>query len=144
MEVVGFIIWPLHPPEERTPGTHWQEGWVGPRDSLKILEKGKNVVNLDPADLQTLNRPACSIMTRPAVLFWLLLVVRYMHNLFSVHQVNIVHGTDHSSWLHFLHNAYGYCSCQQPYSTQYLHPVRCPSSSRVWNLFSLQTFHLSC
>jgi len=70
---------------------------VGPRDSLNILEKGENVVNLDPADHQTLDQPACSIMTRPAVLLWLLLVVRYMHNLFSMHQVNIVHGTEHSS-----------------------------------------------
>jgi hypothetical protein len=63
---------------------------------MNILEKGKNVVNIDPADQQTLDHPSCSIMTRPAALFRLLLVVRYVHNVFSMHQVNIVHYTEHS------------------------------------------------
>lgn len=69
---------------------------MGPRDGLNILEKGKNVVNLSPPDHRTLDYPACSIMTRPAVLSQLLLVERNMHNLVSMHCINIVHGTVHS------------------------------------------------
>jgi hypothetical protein len=70
---------------------------VGPRDGPNILEKGKNVVNLNPPDHQTLDHPACSVMTRPAVLSQLLLVERNMQNLVSMHQINIVHGTVHSA-----------------------------------------------
>jgi hypothetical protein len=40
-------------PGERTPGTHWIEGWVGPRSSLDDVEK-KIFLTLPGLELQPL------------------------------------------------------------------------------------------
>jgi hypothetical protein len=46
-------------PEERTPGTYWVGGWVGPRAGLDDLEKRKFLTQ-PGFELQPLSRPARS------------------------------------------------------------------------------------
>jgi hypothetical protein len=46
-------------PGERAPGTHWIEGWVGPRASLDDVEKRKFLA-LPGLELRPLGRPARS------------------------------------------------------------------------------------
>jgi hypothetical protein len=38
--VVNVMPWPHFTPRERTPGTHWIGGWVGPRASLDTEARG--------------------------------------------------------------------------------------------------------
>jgi hypothetical protein len=45
-------------PGERTFGTHWIGGWVGPRAGLKDVEKRK-FLTLPGLKLRALGRPAC-------------------------------------------------------------------------------------
>jgi hypothetical protein len=47
------------PPGERAPGTHWIEGWVGPRAGLEDVEKRK-FLTLAVLELQPLGCPARS------------------------------------------------------------------------------------
>jgi hypothetical protein len=56
--VVSFTPLPLYP-EERTPGTHWIGGWVGPRAGLDDMEKGK-FLTLPGLKLRPLGRQARS------------------------------------------------------------------------------------
>jgi hypothetical protein len=44
-------------PEEKAPGTHWIEGWVGPRASVDDVEKRK-FLTLPGLELVPLCRPA--------------------------------------------------------------------------------------
>jgi hypothetical protein len=46
-------------PGERAPGTHWMEGWVGPRTTLDDMEKRKFLPLLG-LKLRSLGRPVCS------------------------------------------------------------------------------------
>jgi hypothetical protein len=46
-------------PGERTPGTHWIGGWVGPRAGLDTVEKRK-LLTLPGLELRLLDRPARS------------------------------------------------------------------------------------
>jgi hypothetical protein len=39
--VVSIMPWPQFTPGERTPGTHWTRGWVGPRAGLDAEARGK-------------------------------------------------------------------------------------------------------
>jgi hypothetical protein len=49
-------------PEERTPGTHWIGGWMGPRTGLADMEKLK-FFPPPGLKLRPLGRPACSQLT---------------------------------------------------------------------------------
>jgi hypothetical protein len=54
--VVGFTHRPLYP-REKSPGTHWKGGWVGPRNGLDDVERWKTLP-LPGLELQPLGRPA--------------------------------------------------------------------------------------
>jgi hypothetical protein len=47
-------------PGERTPGTHWTAGWVGPRASLDTEARGKNLLPLPGIEPQSPGRPVRS------------------------------------------------------------------------------------
>jgi hypothetical protein len=45
---------------ERTPGTHWTGGWVGPRAGLNTEARGKILLPLPGIEPQSHGRPVCS------------------------------------------------------------------------------------
>jgi hypothetical protein len=48
------------PPGERTPGTHFTGGWVGPRAGLDTEARGKNPLPLPGIEPRSPGRPARS------------------------------------------------------------------------------------
>jgi hypothetical protein len=54
--VVSFTPRPLYP-REITPGTHWTEGWVGPRTGLNDVE-GRKILPPPGLEFRPLGRPA--------------------------------------------------------------------------------------
>jgi hypothetical protein len=51
---------PLFTPGERTPGTHWTGGWVGPRAGLDTEVRGKILSTLPGVEPRSPGRPARS------------------------------------------------------------------------------------
>jgi hypothetical protein len=64
--VVSVTPRPLFNPGERTPDTHWTEGWVDPRACLDTEVRGKTLSPLPGIEPQSLGRPA-----RSQTLYWL-------------------------------------------------------------------------
>jgi hypothetical protein len=55
--VIGFTLFSLYP-GDRVPGTHWMEGWVGPRTGLNEVERRKFLtlreIELSDLDFQSI------------------------------------------------------------------------------------------
>jgi hypothetical protein len=47
-------------PGQRTPGTHWIEGWVDPRAGLDTEARGKIILPLPTIEPPSPGRPVCS------------------------------------------------------------------------------------
>jgi hypothetical protein len=62
--VAIFMLLLLHP-EDRNPGTHGTEVWVGPKVGLDTLDKRKNLLPLQEIEPRFLGRPASSIVATP-------------------------------------------------------------------------------
>jgi hypothetical protein len=63
-------------PCERTPGTHFSGGWVGPRAGLDTEARGKILSPLPGIEPRSSGRPCCSRVTRLAALHKLSTVSR--------------------------------------------------------------------
>jgi hypothetical protein len=58
--VVGITPRPRFTPGERTPGTHWTGGWVGPRAGLDTEVRGKILLPLSGIEPRSPGRPVRS------------------------------------------------------------------------------------